>query len=169
MYPGIGVDSFRVAWAAGFFDGEGCISIGKPINKRLRKDGTGYRHTWYQLQAIVAQRNRRPLEVLVGLFGGNITIVKIHGSSYFYLRMHGPKAMAMLQRLLPFLVLKQEQAELAIRFQQYYDATRKPRRSDGRSLEETAMLDSFYEQSKQFNMRYKQKDWTEMEKGEVLQ
>lgn len=147
-------------WAAGFFDGEGCISIGKPINKKLRKDGSRYVHVGYQLQTIVAQRDRRPIEVLVGLFGGNITTAKIHGSTYWYWRICGPKSLAMLERIAPFLVLKKEQAELAIRFQRYYDSSRKTHRGMGRSADEQAALDGFYEQSKQFNLRYKERDWT---------
>jgi hypothetical protein len=153
----VSLDALRVAWAAGFFDGEGCISIAKPVNKRK----TGKVYVTYALQAIIAQRDRRPLEVLVGLFGGNITSVKIHGSTYWYLRKHGVKAVAMLEQLLPFLVLKKEQAELAIRFQKHYDDTRPYRRDIGRSPEQMQTLEMFYEQSKQFNARFKQKDWTE--------
>lgn len=154
------MDRDLTIWAAGFFDGEGCISISKPINKKTRKDGTKYVHTGYQLQAIVAQLDRRPMEVLVGLFGGSITTQVMHGSTYWYLRLHGPKALAMLERLSPFLILKKEQAELAMRFQRYYDSSRKTHRGMGRSPEETGILDSFYEQSKLFNLRFKEKDWT---------
>ena len=153
----VSLDALRVAWAAGFFDGEGCISISKPINKR--KNGVHY--TGYQLQAIVAQRDRRPLEVIVGLFGGNITAVKIHGSTYWYLRKHGAKAAELLEQLLPFLVLKKEQAELALRFHKYWNDTRPYRRDIGRSPDEMQTLEMFYQQSKQFNARFAQRDWTE--------
>ena len=46
-----------IAWAAGFFDGEGCIS----------------RHTKSGKWRLVVQQNmREPLDVLQGLFGGSV-------------------------------------------------------------------------------------------------
>ena len=154
-------DDFKLAWAAGFFDGEGCVSIAKPVNS---PNGDGKKYHSYQLQIIVAQRDRRPMDALVGLFGGGITPVKIHGSTYWYFRRHGRKATPILQAILPFLVLKREQAELAIRFQKFHDETRPHRRDVGRTPEQMETLDLFYQQSRAMNARFKEKDWTQMGK-----
>jgi len=152
----VSLDALKAAWAAGFFDGEGCINIAKPINKRPHAT-----YITYALQAIVAQRDRRPLDELVHLFGGKVTTVKIHGSTYWYLRRHGRKAVEMLEQILPFLVLKKEQAELALKFQKYYDDTRPRRKDIGRSPDQMATLEMFYQQSKMINQRFKEKDWTD--------
>jgi hypothetical protein len=52
------MDMMDLAWAAGFFDGEGCISRKK-----------GGKRTW---RLVVQQNVRPPLEVLERLFGGTL-------------------------------------------------------------------------------------------------
>jgi len=52
-----------VEWAAGFFDGEGCISF---------KGGAGGKYAGRYVHLIVEQKDRRPLDRLQTLFGGNI-------------------------------------------------------------------------------------------------
>lgn len=52
------LDTHELAWAAGFFDGEGCISVGGPINPRGR------------LVVTAVQADRRPLERFRTALGG---------------------------------------------------------------------------------------------------
>lgn len=96
------------AYAAGFLDGEGCISIGKQGGKAL------------VLKVDLGQQDKRPLDWLVSLFGGNISYHKPRPSSpngsFVWALTAGP-AQAFLRGVLPYLRVKREAAELAIAFQ----------------------------------------------------
>ena len=146
----------QIIWCAGFFDGEGCVSISKPVTRN--KAGTSF--TAHQLVVIVAQRDRRPLDVFVSLFGGNVRAQKANnGSTYWYYRLHSHKAVALLQTLLPFLVCKVKAAECALTFQDYMNAT-VPRKPYGRTTEQKETLTGFYEAMRSFNVRNKLMDYT---------
>lgn len=150
-------NKIKLAWCAGFFDGEGCISISKPKNQNAddKKIFTGY-----QLQTIIAQRDRRPLDVFVSLFGGVIHDQKANnGSTYWYYRLHNQKALAILKALVPFLVAKQKAAAMAISFQEYLNDTL-PKRSHKRTDEQVETLDSFYHAMRTMNTRNKLMDYT---------
>lgn len=54
------ISDVDAAWAAGFYEGEGCASINRP---------RGVPH----LRITITQVNREPLERLLALFGGCIT------------------------------------------------------------------------------------------------
>lgn len=101
------MDKLDVAWAAGFFDGEGCISIRK----------TGGRG--YGLLIQVTQVNKDPIQKFANLFGGSICLQESRGS-------HKPlwrwcqacrRASESIRYMLPFLIVKQEAALLALQFQ----------------------------------------------------
>lgn len=99
-----------LAWAAGFFDGEGCISVVRCTHKGVARE---------QVQVLldVAQVNPTPLERLVALFGGRIRVSpngqdgawRIHAW-----RIYGRKAGVILQQVLPYLIGKRRQAELCL-------------------------------------------------------
>lgn len=95
-----------IAWAAGFFDGEGCIvlhSNGSSPVLRLRLD--------------VGQVDRRPLEKLVAIFGGSIQAVPFRSERWrrqYVWRLTSPDSS--LAAMLPYLTVKKEQAELALEF-----------------------------------------------------
>jgi hypothetical protein len=102
----------QLAWAAGFIDGEGCIMI-------VRNTAKTSRGVYYTLRINVAQNDPRPLEILSALFGGNVRKRKVKSP----LRTHcwewtisTMQAAHALQQMLPYLVVKREQAEIAIRF-----------------------------------------------------
>jgi len=92
-----------VAWAAGFIDGEGCVA--------LVRDTT--RGTYVRLS--VGQRTREPLTFLCELFGGSIHQEKTR-PMWKWVVSHRTASKA-LTELLPYLVVKQDQAALALRFQ----------------------------------------------------
>jgi hypothetical protein len=97
----------RIIWAAGFFDGEGCISIIRNVVRR----GRPVEH--YFLQITAFQNVREPLDVLHALFGGS---VKPRDNGWIW-SLSGHSTVTALKELSPFLLVKKAQAEAAILFQ----------------------------------------------------
>lgn len=103
-----------MAWAAGFLDGEGSILVGRGVT-----NGTSI---YYSLQLTAAQVDPAPLHRLAALFGGSVYLsragrgnqVPIHKWS-----IAAQKALAALRSLLPYFVVKEREARLAVRYQQY--------------------------------------------------
>ncbi len=83
------------AWAAGFFDGEGCITLTDRQTLTVR----------------VSQKDIRPLHKLVSIFGG-----KIYRSGDFAHQwtMKGLNAVSALRAMAPHLFLKHQQADVAL-------------------------------------------------------
>jgi len=93
-------------WAAGFFDGEGCIQI------EPRASG-GY--TSYYVNLAVAQNDRRPLMALQEKFGGQVkSASRSAGDQCSRWRVSNRGAEAFLIAVLPHLLVKREQAEIAL-------------------------------------------------------
>lgn len=104
-------DPIDLAWAAGFIDGEGCIGV------YGRTDNRGS----YALRLSVAQVDPRPLLVLQSMFGGRIRQTKPRGSKSrpaSVWELHNWEARDAITAILPYLRGKQEQAELALKFQE---------------------------------------------------
>src|SRR5436190_24114884 len=103
------------AWAAGFLDGEGYISVSKKrasygiqaSGKRVgrpRSCGVAY-----HLVIVAVQRNPAPIERLVKLFGGAMTMCHRSGrgkSDYWRWRIGGDPAVTALEFMAPFFVGK---------------------------------------------------------------
>lgn len=89
-------------WAAGFFDGEGCIQINTSLSIN------------------VAQVTPSPLETLVALYGGKIATSPRsnprHRTVYRW-SVHGSDAAEALTMMLPYLQVKAEEARLGMMFQ----------------------------------------------------
>ena len=105
-------------WAAGFFDGEGCVLVAKCKN-------TGVRGGWnYYLQVSIAQQDRRPLELINSKFGGAIrlnrskaTYEKKKDHVYTWsLVLSGINALCFLRAIQPHCVVKFEQVTEALRW-----------------------------------------------------
>lgn len=98
----------QVIWAAGFFDGEGCVCIIKP-----------YSHTTHTLRLQVAQTKIEPLLRLRELWGGNIQAIKrqqlTHANAYLWVAA-SRLAERPLKEMLPYLLVKREQAQLGLEF-----------------------------------------------------
>lgn len=99
-----------LAYTAGFFDGEGSISI----TARVRKT----HNTEHRLWIAVGQKDGATLDWLKDLFGGQVYTVKRDGS--FYWVMTNNVAYNFLKQILPYLQYKKIQAELAIEFCEGY-------------------------------------------------
>lgn len=93
-------ESEFLAYVAGFFDGEGCIQI--PCNERGN----------YTLRINVCQKSEAVLQYIRSRLGGEIS----NGKGVKILYWHGSNAVPVLEQILPWLVVKKSQAELAIEF-----------------------------------------------------
>jgi hypothetical protein len=98
------------AWAAGFLDGEGAIGIEK--TGEPARDG----RTSFTGRVIATQGIRAPLDKLKHMFGGTIYTVRNQYGEYWAWRVRGDGTLLCLKSILPYLVLKQRQAELVIAF-----------------------------------------------------
>lgn len=120
--------SHRLAWAAGFLDGDGYITIQDRKSKINGKEYTGY-----YVRVGACQANKSPLLELLSLFGGAIREKNSGPNREGYNRkqqwvwtLSTSQAKEALSQLIPFLIHKKEVALLAIEFQNTMQAgTRK--------------------------------------------
>lgn len=145
-----------LAWAAGFFDGEGCISI-RQCARRSAQYRTLTSHDQFSLRIAVANRNPAPLDRFIALFGGVVS-VRPHQSPTrgiaYALELYGAHAEAILRRLLPYLVVKAELAAVALAFREYQTST-PSRAGQGMSEERYARLAQYADEAKQLIRRYR--------------
>jgi len=108
----------KVAWAAGFFDGEGCIVIRKKLK---RKADPEHPHNHF-LFVHVSNTQRAPLDEFVALWGGGIVInhrrSEANSRPCWRWQSSTRQAAAALRDMLPYLVVKREEAEVALAFQE---------------------------------------------------
>ena len=100
------MDKTFVAWAAGFFDGKGCVQI-------TRSQPRGTKSPTHTLVVTVSQNDYRPLHRLRDAFGGSVNKVGARGNAW---QITGQKALRFLQMVQLYLQVKQEQAHLAAEF-----------------------------------------------------
>lgn len=96
-----------VAWAAGFFDGEGSIA--------LQSGGSGH----LTLRLKVGQTNPEPLVRLVELFGGKICTSKKKtsgGGTLYTWGVNSKEAAEALAKMRPWLTVKSKRADIALAF-----------------------------------------------------
>ncbi len=92
------------AWAAGFFDGEGSINIEEPRKAR-----------GYSLKVSISQNDPRPLVKIAEIWGGSVK--QRRGGLHSDWKLVSRSAGEFLMDISSFLVVKSEQATLAIEFQ----------------------------------------------------
>jgi hypothetical protein len=102
----------EIAWAAGFLDGEGCIRVVNHDAKRRRTSS-------HLLHVHVVQVSREPLDALRALFGGGI--YRSHRTNpgrncrpAWTWSVYGQVAASAVKQMLPYLIVKRPQAELAV-------------------------------------------------------
>jgi hypothetical protein len=106
----------ELAYFAGFFDGEGCVGI-NPVSK------AGGVSRYYCLYATARQIDTTPLQMLKEAFGGciqgphNASATKRGTYSW---RVQAAQAEQFLVAVLPYLVVKRAQAELALEFRRTF-------------------------------------------------
>lgn len=107
-------DKLFLAWAAGFFDGEGCVMV----SERLKQ-------TIYHLRTSVTQQDPTALHLLKQRFGGNVTPDKTAAAGDSYARKKGQTlvwrwkaessvAYNFLRAIEPFVVVKADQVRIAL-------------------------------------------------------
>lgn len=110
-----------IGYIAGFFDGEGCIGI------------YSYRHGKYRstgMQVKIANTNPVVLLAIQERFGGKIKTRTPKGGNLplYILSWDSAKALAVLKMLEPHLLVKKDQATLAIEFWENRSQTCRPGR-----------------------------------------
>lgn len=108
------IDETDKAWSAGFFDGEGSITIFE-----TKPNANGY--TRFGIRMSVTQVNVKPLEKLYKMYGGSI-----HGKKYrqrnpkwqkcFYWTAYGNELLKFLIDIEPYLIVKKKQVNIGIIF-----------------------------------------------------
>lgn len=133
MHPDSTLQPTDLAYVAGLFDGEGCISV------RLRNDKAKRSH---KLVISVTNTNREVLGWLHSHFQGTIgkcTSSKTTRTQCYQWYIGSRKAQVFLRAILPYLHIKREQAMLAIAFQDRMTLSLRVRVSD----EEFSRRDEF--------------------------
>ena len=105
----------KTAYIAGLFDGEGWITIG------LFKTATRNR---YSLYAGINMTDPRALRDISDIFGGYFKLQKRKKETHRPLHswiVTTQKASDFIKTVMPFLIIKKEEAALAIRFQERID------------------------------------------------
>jgi hypothetical protein len=111
------------AYLAGFFDGEGHIAIAKRLARKRHQNNKISQYTRFVLNICVSQITREVLDIFQREFGG--VVIHLSGKKSYgrgeYSRWDWKcgtaQAATALERMLPFLIVKKEQAELALKFQ----------------------------------------------------
>lgn len=109
----------QYAWAAGFFDGEGCVHLQCDKTRR-----------YFCLRVVIAQLDKRPLEKFCAMFGlmENIGVVfrtrRGVRHPYWRLTISGRTASEVLKKMLPYLSLKREVVECGLELQSRIDSAR---------------------------------------------
>jgi hypothetical protein len=94
----------KIAYIAGLFDGEGCVRIYTEDNKK-----------WFILQITISNTCVPLLLEIQKHYGGNVS-GRRNGLCYSWSMTSKPAA-EILKKMLPYLIVKKEQAEIAIEFQ----------------------------------------------------
>lgn len=101
-------DPSIVPWAAGFFDGEGCVYAAEGINR-------GYRR--FVFLVTVSQATRAPLDVLMNRWGGSVRFQKRtkawHRDQWMW-NIRGEEAATFLGDVLPHLRVKSDVARAVL-------------------------------------------------------
>lgn len=111
-------DNEQLAWVAGFMDGESCVSINRQKVNRTTKAGGAVTYFGYSLGIAISQKKPEPLEIIHRLFGGHFFSYKSRGVTYWRWQHWGPGALACLEQVYPYLVVKREIAGVCMQFQE---------------------------------------------------
>ena len=118
--------SHQLAWAAGFIDGDGFITI---QNRSQKVNGKHYEGYYVRLGC--CQASEVPLKELQRLFGGSIREKNSGPNKEGYNRkqqwtwcLSTKSACSALEQLYPYLIHKKECAKLALDFQQTMGTTK---------------------------------------------
>lgn len=116
LSPELTLTPTEAAYIAGFFDGEGSVGISKCSNHGARGKRV---NSSYVLHVKISNSDKRVLEWIAAKTGGWILAHKVPSIArpHWKFVKKGRLAMQLLKSMLPFLIVKLEQAERAIEFQ----------------------------------------------------
>jgi len=107
----------ELAWAAGFIDGEGCVSVAKSTRN-------GQPLPYYRADLSASNTVKAPLDKLSAMFGGRVMVVRPSVGrrrvSYAWKTSGTARSAEVLRQLLPWLTVKRRQAELILEFAQFF-------------------------------------------------
>lgn len=112
----------RAAYMAGFMDGEGCFSIVKAHSITKRADGSKKRGVRFHLHIKITNTNLAVLEWIVTHFGGQISSKKTWSNHptwkdrYEWTLTGYGRMEKVILSILPYLIIKREQALVALEF-----------------------------------------------------
>jgi hypothetical protein len=98
-----------LAWAAGIFDGEGCVLV--------RHDAQSVKKGWtrHELQVSVVNTNEPMIRKLIAMFGGGAHVRKVKVNRRIGMwQIYGRRAAGFLENILPYMVAKKPEAEAAL-------------------------------------------------------
>ena len=101
----------QVAYFAGLFDGEGCVFINKTWQNKRKLSPR------YKLQVSITNSNPKPLIIIKQLYGGIISARRKNNEKYkawYVWRVTTKSAENFLRDILPYLIIKKEEVELAL-------------------------------------------------------
>lgn len=134
----------NLAYMAGMIDSEGCIAIAKDDY---------YATPWHKLQLSVSNTDKPLMDWLKAEFGGFVCNVKRYDDKHkhgyqWYITQDG--AAELLKNLMPYLVIKQEQAYLAVSF---IAGKKQLPPKPGKGDPELTRRNKIYEQMKKLNKK----------------
>ncbi len=108
----------EIAYAAGFFDGEGAVMIWRRTGGKRADDGLPY----HRLHVRIRQCDRRPLDWLAERFGGTVhrsvnAKTATNSREAFDLCMSARSAAWFLRTIRPYVIVKAERIDVALKFQ----------------------------------------------------
>jgi hypothetical protein len=96
-----------IRYIAGLIDGEGCVTI------HLRLQKSTISPHGYSVQVSIAQKRPKVLRMIRSLFGGHLAPPRKKCKVYILTYTHR-KAEAILKAVLPYLIVKKREAEIAL-------------------------------------------------------
>ncbi len=110
-------NDLRLAWIAGFIDGEGSVMITRTTSRSKAWNGPGRRLVVTAVQA-KSHSSLAVLQMLRDLFGGSVHKVQrsLGDYQYWVWQITGVGAAKCLREILPYLRLKRRQAVDGLRF-----------------------------------------------------
>jgi hypothetical protein len=118
-------DQLFLAWAAGFFDGEGCVMVEVSKEKNCKH---GFRTS---LHTTVTQTSLPCLQLYLEKFGGSITTSENKTPTgrrwavqYRWIARN-EEALVFLKAIEPYVIVKKEQVEAALKYPLYNETGKK--------------------------------------------
>ncbi len=116
-----------LAYFAGIFDGEGCVTI-KKVQKKTTAGNTSRSHS---LQVDIGNTNEWLCRQFAFAFGGSVHSQKSTGKRVWRWQVAARKAGAFLEAILPYMRIKRPQVEIALQFQRTRYMRGKKRLTEG--------------------------------------